>query len=503
MKQPIYSLPIYFSVKNEISNKDDRFLEVEIDVLHEGLNLNKSIFSKEVVDKNVDTIKNTPILGFIRELPDGENDFKGHEYIVTKTDKDGLTRKYIGSAFGLIPESCNARWIKKIAEDGRERDYLRVDGLLWTKFSDSIDIMMRDIEKPHSMELFPDNIDGYENEDGNFVFTSFNFDGCCILGSTDDIQPAMISSDIKIKNYEVQFSVSDFVKNIQSELNDKYTTFTKLTEVVNEKTNQGGIEAMPDTDFVQTLLAQFEDISTMVRQHETFTDKWGYECPRYYAVDVQENEVIVVDAMNGYNYFGLSFAMNGDKAEIDFESAKRKKLRYEDYVESSSIEGAFDFGKHISEIEDSAFAKVEEANAKVEEAENKTSEFEAAKNEIEENYNQIKAEFEEMKPKYEDYVQAEQARIDAELEAQKEAEYAKYEHVLAGDTEFEALKEKKAEMTFEEIESKCAVLFARKNLAQTTFSKVDDGIMTAGLVETSGNEGFYESARYGNVPVKR
>ena len=228
MKQSVCSLPIYFSVKNEVSNKDNRFLEVEIDVLHEGLNLNKSIFSKEVVNENIDTIKNTPILGFIRELPDGEKDFKGHEYIITKTDEDGLTRKYIGSAFGLVPESCNARWIRKMSEDGQERDYLRVDGLLWTKFSDSIDIMMRDIEKPHSMELYPDNIDGYEDEDGNFVFTSFDFDGCCILGSTDDIQPAMISSDIKIKDCEVQFTMSDFVKSIQSELNDKYNTFTKI-----------------------------------------------------------------------------------------------------------------------------------------------------------------------------------------------------------------------------------------------------------------------------------
>lgn len=519
MTQSIYSLPIYFSVKNEISHKDERFLEVEIDVLHEGLNLNKSIFSKDVVNKNIDTIKNTPILGFIRELPDGENDFKGHEYIITKTDRNGLTRKYIGSAFGLIPESCDAHWISKISEDGQERDYLRVNGLLWTKFTDSIDIMMRDIDKPHSMELFPNNIDGYEDEDGNFVFTSFSFDGCCILGSTDDIQPAMISSNIKVKDFEVQFTMSDFVKSIQNELNDKYSAFTKLvnettnqafTKMVNEKTNQGGIETMSNTDFTQTLLAQFEDISAMVRQHETFVDRWGYECSRYYAVDIQENEVIVVDAKNSYNYFGLSFTMNGDKAEIDFDSAKRKKLRYEDYEDSSFVEGAFDFGKHIEEIENVAFAKVEEANAKVSEAEGKVSEFETkvsefetAKNEIEEKYNQINAEFEEMKPKYENYVKAEQARIEAELDAQKDAEFAKYESILTDDVDFVALKEKKAEMSVKEIESECAILYARKSLAQSNFSKSNENIMTAGLVDDGVKDGFVMSTRYGNIPVRR
>lgn len=501
MKQSVCSLPIYFSVKNEVSNKDNRFLEVEIDVLHEGLNFNKSIFSKEVVNENVDTIKNTPILGFIRELPDGENDFKGHEYIITKTDKNGLTRKYVGSAFGLVPESCNARWITKMSEDGQERDYLRVDGLLWTKFSDSIDIMMRDIEKPHSMELFPDNIEGYENEDGNFVFTSFDFDGCCILGSTDDIQPAMISSDIKIKDYEVQFTMNDFVRSVQTELNDKYKTFTEL-KVVNEKIN-GGVEVMNNDNFTQTMLEQFSDISQIVSQQEVFTDKFGYECPRYYTVDIQENEVIVVDAMNNYNYFGVSFATEGDKPVLNFESAKRKKLRYEDYTENSSIEGAFDFGKHIEEITETAFAKVSEAEAKVVEFETKVSEFETAKNEIEEKYNQVNAEFEEMKPKYEDYVRAEQARIEAELDAQKEEEFAKYETVLADDANFTALKEKKSEMTVKEIESECAILYARKNLAQTNFSKSDSGVMTAGLIQNDEKDGFVYSERYGYVPTKR
>ena len=259
---------------------------------------------------------------------------------------------------------------------------------------------------------------------------------------------------------------------------------------------------MPNTDFTQTLLAQFEDISAMVRQHETFVDRWGYECSRYYAVDIQENEVIVVDAKNSYNYFGLSFTMNGDKAEIDFESAKRKKLRYEDYEEGSSVDGGFDFGKHIEEIENTAFAKVEEANAKVSEAEEKVSEFEAAKNEIEEKYNQVNAEFEEMKPKYEDYVKAEQARIEAELDAQKDAEFAKYETVLADDVKFAELKEKKSEMTVKEIEGECAILYARKNLAQTNFSRSSESTMTAGLVDTGDKDGFVET-KYGYIKVRR
>lgn len=507
MRKSVYSLPVSFSVNNEISDKNNRFINVTIDVLHTGLNYNGSIFNKNVVDENIETIKNTPILGFITEVPYGEKDFKGHEYVITK-DENGIRRKYIGEAFGMIPESCNPRWITKITDSGVEKEFLQVDGILWSKFQDAADIMLNDIEKPQSMELYPYDIDGYEDDDGNFVFSHFSFDGCCILGS--NVEPAMEDAKIEVIN----FTMSDFIKNIQSELINKYTAFTKLvnddtfTKTVNEQ-NNGGVEIMDNANFTQTLLEQFSGISATVRQHETFTDRWGYECSRYYAVDVQENEVIVVDAKNNYNYFGLSFTMNGDKAEINFESAKRKKLRYENYEDDSSIEGAFDFGKHIEEIENTAFAKVEEANVKVSEAEGKVSEYEAkvsefetAKKDIEEKYNQINAEFEEMKPKYEDYVRAEQARIDAELDAQKDAEFAKYETVLIDDVNFAALKEKKAEMTVKEIESECAILYARKNLANVNFSKSDDSVMTAGLIDNSGKDGFVET-KYGYIPVRR
>lgn len=529
MENKHISLPISFSVNSEISDKNNRFINVTIDVLHTGLNYNGSIFNKEIVNQNIETIKNTPILGFITEVPYDDKDFKGHEYVITK-DENGVKRKYIGEAFGIIPESCNPRWITKITNSGVEREFLQVDGLLWSKFQDAANIMLNDIEKPQSMELYPHDIDGYEDDDGNFVFSHFSFDGCCILGSK--VEPAMEDAKIEVVN----FTMSDFVKSIQSELIDKYSAFTKLvndtastnlvddknftksTEMVNEN-NQGGIKTMQNTDF-STVLQMFNDISATIAQHEMIEDRWGDNYPRYYAVDIQENEVIVVDRMNNYNYFGFSFALNGDSVEIDFESGKRKKISYEDYVDGvATPEGAFDFGKHIEEIQETAFAKVEEANTKISEAEEKVaefetktneleaqvSEFETAKNEIEEKYNQVSAEFEEMKPKYEDYVAAEQARIEAELDAQKDAEFAKYETILTDDVEFEALKEKKAEMTVKDIVNECAVLYARKTLAQkqADFSKgKEDGVMTAGLIDNSGKDGFVET-KYGYIPVRQ
>ena len=502
IKKSALSFPVTFEKVEEVETTDDRFTKVKVWLMHLGENLNKSAFEKSVVDKAIPTLQYIPIMGFVEMNEDNEKDFSDHRYVITKDEK-GIRRKYLGTPYGVIKSSDdnNAHYEERLCDDGETRTFLVTEGVIWNVLEDGADIFHRDLVKNQSMELYEKSIDGYEDENGVFHFTDFSFRAACVLG--DDVTPAMTGSTI-----EVQFALSDFVQNIQSELNDKYTTFTKLTEVVNEKTN-GGTEIMNKTDFAQTLLEQFSDISAMVRQHETFIDRWGYECPRYYAVDVQENEVIVVDAKNNYNYFGLSFTMNGDKAEIDFENGKRKKLRYEDYEENSSIEGAFDFGKHIEEITETAFVKVEEANTKVAEADKKVSEFEAkvaefetAKNEIEEKYNQVNAEFEEMKPKYDDYVKAEQARVDAELDAQKDAEFAKYETVLNDDVHFAALKEKKNEMTVKEIESECAILYARKNLAQTNFSKSNDGVMTAGLIDNDNKDGFIET-KYGYIPVRR
>lgn len=501
IKKSALSFPVEFEKIEEIENADGRFTKVRIWLMHLGENFNGSVFEKDAVDNAIPTLEYIPIVAFIEENKVGEKDCSNHRYIITRDEK-GIRRKYMGNAYGVImsSEDNNAHYEERLCDDGETRTFLVVDGLIWNMFEDGSEIINRDLIKNQSMELWDDgvSIEGYEDEDGLFHFTKFSFRAACILGN--DYEPAMINSTV-----EVQFTMSDFVKNIQSELNDKFIAFTKM---VNEKTNQGGIGTMSNTDFTQTLLAQFEDISAMVRQHETFVDRWGCECPRYYAVDIQENEVIVVDAKNSYNYFGLSFTMNGDKAEIDFESAKRKKLRYENYEEGSSVEGAFDFGKHIEEIENTAFAKVEEANTKVSEAESKVSEFEAkvsefetAKNEIEEKYNQVSAEFEEMKPKYEDYVKAEQARIEAELDAQKDAEFAKYETVLTDDVNFVALKEKKAELSVKEIESECAILYARKNLANANFSKSDNGDMKAGLIDDGAKNGFV-ATKYGYIPVK-
>lgn len=254
---------------------------------------------------------------------------------------------------------------------------------------------------------------------------------------------------------------------------------------------------MPNTDFAQTVMEQFSDISNMVREHEVVVDRWGDSIPRFYLVDIQDDEVIVVDSQNNYCYYGFPFTLNGDKAEIDFANGNRKKVQYANYEDGvAAHEDAFDFGEHIAKIEEAAFNKVEDANAKIATAEEEKVVAEA-------NYTQIKADYDEMKPKYDEYVLAEEQRLADALSAEKDAKYAEYEDALAENAEFAALKERKDELTVDEIEKECAVLYVKESRTKINFSRTN---VTSAIVGVMGDgdvaEGYIQT-KYGNIPVRK
>lgn len=503
------SLHATFSVDGEVSNKDTRFLKVTIDVLNTGANYNGSYFSKEVVDENIDTIKNTPILGFIKyDAYTRENDFKGHEYVI-KRNENGVEQIYQGNCFGVIPESCAPRWVNKITDTGEELETLQVDGLMWEKFSDATGILKRDSEKSQSMELYASSIEGYDDEnDGLFHFQKFSFDGCCLLG--EGIQPAMADANVRVN--DVNFSVNDFVKSLQSELNDKFTMFSKL---IDEQNVQGGVRNMPEdikddktiedvktdfsedvvddvddvadddakpaSDFANTMMQQFEDISHIVASQETVKDYWGDDVPRYYAVDVQDDEVIVVDAGDGYRYYGIPYTMDGDKPVLDFACGTRKKVRYENYEDGAMVPaGTFDFGEHIASIEKKASERIES---------------------VESDYSAVKSELDEIKPKYDEYVAADEKRAADELNAAKDAKLAEYEDALGESADFAAIKDKKDELSVDEIEKECAVLYVKNvRAAKTNFSK-NPSSPAVGIINDGDDDApdGYVKTKYGDI----
>lgn len=263
---------------------------------------------------------------------------------------------------------------------------------------------------------------------------------------------------------------------------------------------------MPNSEFSQTVMQQFNDISAAVSGHETVKDYWGDDVPRYYAVDVQDSEVIVVDAQDGYNYYSFPFTIDGDKPVIDFACKKRKKVSYQDYEDGTPvIEGAFSFGEHIAAFEKVVGEKLEEADGKVVEAESAKAEVEANFEQVKSELDEIKMELNEIKPKYEEYEAAEAQRKADEINAEKDAKFAEYEDVLVDNADFASIKEKKNELTVDEIEKECAVLYVKSvRSAKSNFSK-SNASPAVGIIEEDDDDvaDGYVSTRYGYIKKSR
>lgn len=251
-----------------------------------------------------------------------------------------------------------------------------------------------------------------------------------------------------------------------------------------------------NTDF-QTTIEQLEDIGNIVSQKEMITDRWGDIIPRYRLVDVQNNEVIIRDIKN-YGFYGCSYTVDGDKPVIDFESAKRKKIVYEDYLDGTQLsENTFDISTDITQIEDKAFQKVEEVNQKI-------SDIQADYATVKSEYAETKALYDEMKPKYDAYVQDEQARTKAAEVAEKNQIFTKFESALKDNADFISLKDDfekglLEDMAVADIEMKCYAIFGKQNMG-TNFSKSEPVKLEIMDDEIADNVVI---TKYGNIPVSK
>ena len=510
MSDKFASLHSTFSVNEEIVSEDTRFMKITIDVMHVGENLNNSYFEKAVVDECVDSIKNTPVLGFIKcDKFTGENDFKGHEYILKRTE-NGVEEAYIGKAYGVIPESCNPRWVIKVCDDAQEREFLRVDALVWEKFSDAASIIRRDNEKPQSMELEVSSVEGYDDEDGIFHFTKFRFDGCCILG--DQVQPAMVGANVKI-NDGVNFTMSDIADSIRSELNDKLELFNiAFAKFTNDETcdDQGGAKNMLDTDLnqVEEITLEADEVEVAETEFETVAET---EIVAETEVDIVEETVFEAE----------DEAESKDEAEVEAEEKVEEKVEEEvEALEEAPIEEeAAEFeAVESDEVADADVEVVaEEPNFSEMQTEIETlkSEYAKIKAEFDEmtskyekvvsEYDAMKSEYDEMKPKYDEYVLAEAQRIAEELSAQKDAAFAEFECDLSDNAEFAALKEKKDDLSVEDIEKECAFLYVKVNRAKSKFSAAETQSAVVGVlsdVDSSESDGLILN-KYGYISTRR
>lgn len=503
--------PVSFIKKGEYESSDFRFIDVSIDVMHTGANLNKTSFTKDAINKAVPTICNTPILGYVvDELDEEDKDFKGHEHELRITNKD-VKYVYAGQAYGVIPESCNPRWIVKDDGTGIEREYLRVDGLIWTKFSDPVDIFTRDGTKNHSVELI-DMACGPADKNGNVPVGSFKFDGCCILSTTDpSIKPAMTGSCVT-----ANFSVEDITAQIRDRLYEYQAIQQNYTAQNDNPSDEEKGDTTPMNENEKNSVATAENTAAenhetatppaenTVQEPETQTTEKSVPAEGEDKTPAAENTVANKDEGEAAPTENTAPTAEGEPAASSEFTLTANQLRDEVYNALLEIQVPSRWDHEcmipkywLTDIQDNEVIVTDSGTYQLMgipysmNGDNVVLEYENIKRkkvvyedwdngdvmpglitmfstltdklvELSDSYTKAANEVSEIKPKLEAYQQAEADAKAAEMEAKRNALFATFDEKLGADAEYIALKENK-EISYSDLETKCYALVGRKS----------------------------------------
>lgn len=503
--------PVSFIKKGEYESSDFRFIDVSIDVMHTGANLNKTSFTKDAINKAVPTICNTPILGYVvDELDEEDKDFKGHEHELRITDKD-VKYVYAGQAYGVIPESCNPRWIVKDDGTGIEREYLRVDGLIWTKFSDPVDIFTRDGTKNHSVEL-TDMACGPADKNGNVPVGSFKFDGCCILSTTDpSIKPAMtgscvtanfsvedITAQIRDRLYEYQAIQQNYTAQNDNPSDEEKGDTTPMNE--NEKnpamTENTVAEGAVENPEIETPAA--ENTATKTESEaapaenaapEEGAENATTEVPAENTAPAEEGEPVasseftltteqllneISGALGAYKIpsswdpenmvprYWMNDVQGDEVIVIDCTTYNLMGIPYSMNGDNVVLDVENAKRKKVTFEDWDEGEVLPGMSAAFTEITNTVAEMNAKISDLTKEFTEASETIAEMKPKLEAYEKAEADAKAAEMEAKRNALFTTFDEKLGADAEYIALKENK-EISYSDLETKCYALVGRKS----------------------------------------
>lgn len=196
---------------------------VKLTLLHDDLNRNNSSLSMDAIKMAEPSLKNKPILAYIRKDENGEYDFAGHEIEITLSD-DGVKTTYLERPVGIIPESTKVEYISK---DGKI--YTTCTGYIYKDYSnETLELIEKTNGKCVSVELSVE--DGHIDMDSIFHITKFDYLGVTIL--SDDVTPGM-DENCRI---ELFGNLEDYQEFIDKAKNDVFSFEQGGEEPVSEPT---------------------------------------------------------------------------------------------------------------------------------------------------------------------------------------------------------------------------------------------------------------------------
>ena len=238
-------------------------------IFYKGINRNRSIIDGEVAEKLALTIPGTPVIGTYNYET---NDFEGHEENP--------------SAYGFIPLDPKSTWTKFKDSDGKEREYLEVDVVIWDGYFEEAQSILSE-NKHLSMELNPKTLRGTFEKIGDTTYyrmTNAEFAGITVLG--DDTEPCFKDAQFLTVFSNMVSEYALYVNNKQKNIEGGKDIMDNINEIVEPKvTTETVVEEVTAEETVSTE----EVIDTPVLENET-------EVAEEVEVESTESEVIAEES---------------------------------------------------------------------------------------------------------------------------------------------------------------------------------------------------------------
>lgn len=340
--------------------------KVKIVIMHEGENGNKSFIGGEAIDDAEPTLKNVPILAFIKRDEDGEAvDFDQHNVItkiVQGEDGNELKEYFLEKPIGVIPET-NEYEIEEI--DGV--NHVTCIGYIWKTYSnEGYDLISEAGEKGVSMEISVEE-GKKDKKTGLYHINKYSYLGVTVLG--DSVTPAM-GDTCKLTTFSsneenLKFALEELTKEVEK-LKQEVQTMSVVDpnatqepvategtapnvnpaegeqtapvasqepiegaegEGTTEPTATEGGEQGDQHNFSLSVENLAQDIrNTLCSRKVKKKYSWSneeYEAQEFYLRTIipAENIAVVEDNVSdGYSYYGVPYSMSGDAVVLDFDN---------------------------------------------------------------------------------------------------------------------------------------------------------------------------------------
>lgn len=404
--------------------------KADVKVLYLGENRNGSFINKETAMKMSETLRACPIVGAYRKDID---DFGDHGEII-HIENGEITFDCATVPYGFVAPDAKV-WFKEFTDYDEfgntvNREYLMTTAYLWTGQYPEIERCVKE-GMGQSMELDGKSIDGHwaENSESGIEFFIINDASFTKLCVLGDgVEPCFEGASVEAPNISDKFSKENFTTTLYNMMNElKFA----LAENVEKTDDSESAKEEETTDFAE-------------KQEE-----------------VEETADEAVD-----------FAENAEESIESTESAE---------VVEENLDQESDFSANTEEEKESE----EEVENTEESADNefaeKDAEIETLKSEItslQEKYSLLEAEAEELR-----------SYKASRISADKDALINKY-NMLSDDDKAEIIANKDS-YSYEEIESKLALLYVKKNVdfddQEEEIPAPNEATLTFGLSTANGD----------------